>query len=86
MAFATTPNTSIGPVVIGSVRLVHGTFTNTDTDSGGAIDTGLSSIIAADVFSTSHLGAGSSKFTVSGGTITLVTGNGVDGGWWAIGK
>lgn len=86
MAFSASTTTAPGPDVLGSSRLISGTFTNTDTDSGGAITTGFSVIIACGVFHTSGINNADPKFTVSGGTITIVTSNGADGSWWAIGR
>ena len=86
MAFSASTTTAPGPDVLGSSRLISGTFTNTDTDSGGDITTGFSVIIACGVHYTSHISGAMPKFTVSGGTITIVTSNGVDGAWWAIGR
>ncbi len=86
MAFASTTTTAPGPDVLGSSRLISGTYTNAETDSGGAISTGFSVIIACGVFSTNAIGNADPKFTVSGGTITVVTSNGADGSWWAIGR
>lgn len=70
---------------MGNKRVKFGTFTNTDTDSGGAITTGLKALDAYGSEVTSHTDASKPKNTVSGGTLTLVTDNGVDGLWWAIG-
>jgi len=85
MAFASSTTTQPGPAVIGSLRLIFGTFTNAAGDVGGAISTGFGVIVACGVFYTSHVGSQSPKYTVSGGTITIVTEDGVDGNWWAIG-
>lgn len=86
MAFAYTVDTNRGSTVIGNRRFIVGTFTNGEADSGGAIVTGLSKVDAFDVLVTSHVGSTNAKRTVSGGTVTIVTPNGVDGTWWAIGN
>lgn len=86
MAFSTTTTTAPGPAVVGPYKLITGTFTNATGDVGGAISTGLNAIVACDVFITSHIGSQNPKFTVSGGTITIVTEDGADGNWWAIGR
>ncbi len=85
MAFSSSTTTAPCPTVIGNQRYIFGTFTNGEADSGGAITTGLSVITACGIFFTSHTGLTEPKFTVSGGTITIVTPNGADGNWWAIG-
>lgn len=72
--------------VIGDQRMVVGTFTNTDTDSGGAISTGLGLVNGFEIVNTSHVGATVPKHTISGGTVTIVTDNGMDGQWIAVGK
>jgi len=74
-----------GSTVMGNKRWKFGTYTNAEADSGGAITTGLSAIVACGVYPTSHVDNNMPKFTVSGGIITLVTDNGQDGNWWAIG-
>jgi hypothetical protein len=86
MAFATTTSTQLGPAPIGPYRIISGTFTNGATDVGGDITTGFNAIIACGAWITSHIGSQNPKFTVSGGTITLVTESGTDGNWWAIGR
>lgn len=82
MAFASTVS---GNSIHGNHRVVWGTFTNTDTDSGGSIDTGFDTIFGFMVIPTSHSGVLAPKYSASGGTVTLVTGNGVDGNWYAVG-
>lgn len=82
MAFASTVS---GNSVHGNHRVVWGTFTNTDADSGGDIDTGLDTVFGFMLIPTSHLGSTQPKYSASGGTVTLVTDNGVDGNWYAIG-
>lgn len=83
MAFAYT--TTLRQVV-GSCRLTAGTFTNGASDSGGAIDSGLKSIDFASVSCNSHLGTEFVKVTWSAGTVTLLTTEGADGTWMAIGR
>jgi len=82
MAFASTVSSS---TVMGNKRWKFGTFTNGAMDTGGSIITGLDAIDACGVFTTSDVDAATPKFTVSGGTITLVTGSNIDGNWWAVG-
>lgn len=72
--------------VVGDQRMIVGTFTNTDTDSGGAIATGLGLVNAFEVIPTSHVDASLPKITISGGTVTVVCDNGLDGNWVAVGK
>lgn len=86
MAFAQATSTQPGPAVIGPYKLVTGTFTQTAGDVGGAITTGLSALVWADVLITSHIAASDPKKTISGGTITIVTSDGVSGNWIAIGR
>lgn len=65
-----------------------GAFTNTSTDSGGEIVTGLSLVENCQITVTSHLGTEVPKVTKnssSNGEITIVTSNGADGDWLAIG-
>ena len=71
--------------VHGNHRVKWGTYTNTDTDSGGDIDTGFSTVFGFSTVSTGHVGVTNPKYTASAGTITLVTDNGDDGNWFAIG-
>lgn len=82
MAFSSSVTTS---TIAGNKRLVFGTFTNADTDSGGSITTGLKVVDWFGLFPTSHVGATDAKVTISAGTVTLVTDNGLDGTWMAIG-
>ena len=66
-------------------RICWGTFTNGASDSGGAIVTGMKT---CDVFIpsvNSHVGATNIKHTISGGTVTIVADEGVDGTWLAVG-
>ena len=92
MAFssAVTENT-----VWGNMRVVMGTFTNTDTDAGGDIDTGLKYIQNAAVNVTSHVDSAMPKVFVNktiaagaaaNGYLGLVCGEGVDGTWTVWGK
>ncbi len=83
MAFAFTNDNR--PLSIGNARMRTGTFTNASGDTGGAIVTGLNGIFACNVWITSHVNANVPKYTVSAGTITLLTNDNVDGGWYAIG-
>jgi len=75
-----------GSSVLGDLRFKYGTFTNGAQDEGGDIETGLNAVFAFGVIFTSHVGSNTVKYTVSGGTVTLVTERGVDGNWWALGK
>lgn len=85
MAFSYTVDTTRS--VHGNHRVVTGTWTNTDTDSGGDVVTSLDYIFGfLPTPTTSHVGATMPKYSVSGGTATLVTDNGVDGNWIAWGR
>lgn len=66
-------------------RICWGTFTNTDSDTGGAIVTGMKTVDFFVPSPNSHVGSTVIKHTVSGGTVTLVIDNGVDGTWLAVG-
>jgi hypothetical protein len=83
MAFA---YTVAGKFAISRAKvLTWGTFTNGESDSGGAIVTGLKK---ADVFFSNYnnaLGNETMKVSKSGGTVTIVTSDNADGDWLAIG-
>lgn len=83
MTFA---NAVSGSTVFGDLRFKYGTFTNGAQDTGGAISTGLSAIFAYGVHVDSHVGSNQPKCTINGGTLTIVTEEGADGRWWAVGK
>jgi len=83
MAFAFTNDNR--PLSLGNARMRTGTFTNGAGETGGAITTGLNGIFAAGTECNSHVGTTVPKYTRSSGTLTLVTGEHVDGQWWAIG-
>ncbi len=70
---------------LGSVNMLWGTFTQGSTDSGGDITTGMSGVMAFGAIPT-NVDSFQPKYSASGGTVTLVTGNDVDGNWFAIGK
>lgn len=90
MAFAFTVT---GSGVVGNKKRVYGTFTNTDTDSGGDITTGLSNIETADVQITSHVDSSVPKLffnstnagVSTAGTLGVICPNNVDGNWEAVG-
>lgn len=87
MAFSTTTSTQPGPAVVGPYKLISGTYTQVAGDVGGSITTGLNALVAFGAGNvTSHVGAPLPKVAVSGGTITIVTGDGISGVWWAIGR
>lgn len=66
--------------------IAWGTFTNAATDSGGDVVTGFKTVDFI-VFSTnSHVGSTLMKHTISGGTVTIVCPDGVDGTWLALGS
>ena len=69
----------------GNHRIVWGTYTNGATDSGGDIDTGLDVVFGFATIPTGHVDTNVPKYSVSAGTITLVTDNDSDGNWWAFG-
>ena len=69
-----------------SKRLSFGTFTNAATDSGGDIDTGLKACDAVFLTCSSHYNtAGARLSSISAGTATVVTDDGADGYWLALG-
>lgn len=82
MAFSKTIS---GRTVFGNMRVVWGTYTNTDTDSGGAIDTGLDAIFGFSTVPTGHVSITPPKYSASAGVVTLVCQNGDDGKWFAFG-
>lgn len=71
---------------VGSITMLYGTYTNTDTDSGGTITTGFGTVMSFSTIPTGQVDAVAPKYSESGGVITVVTGNGVDGNWVAMGK
>lgn len=80
-----------GRTIMGDKRVVMGTFTNAGGDTGGDLDTGLSQI---DCLMLTHTGSGTvasapavnETFPLSAGDPTIVTVDGADGLWIAIGK
>ena len=83
MAFAYTVTKRIRPER--AYKMAWGTFTNGTNDSGGAIVTGFKSCNFFIASINSHLSAAEVKHTISGGTVTIVTGDDIDGTWFAIG-
>ncbi len=83
MAFSSTVTRVIR---MGPKKMAWGTFTNTSTDSGGSVKTGLNAVDFFVPVCSSHLGTESVKITPSAGTVTIVTSNGADGYWMAIGS
>ena len=81
MAFA---STITGSTVMGNVRFVYGTFTNAAADNGGDIETGGGTVLGFGTVPTSDVDAAPPKYSASSGTVTLVTGYGVDGNWFAF--
>jgi len=75
-----------GSTILGDLRFKYGTFTNGTQDTGGDITTGLNAIFAEGACVNSHVGSNLPKVTKSGGTLSIVTEEGADGTWWAIGK
>lgn len=69
------------------MKVVWGTFTNTDGSTGGNVETGFASIIAFVVTPTSHVGTQYPKytFTTSDGTVTILCSSDVDATWFAVG-
>lgn len=76
---------------MGNKRIIFGTFTNAAGDTGGDVVTGLSRV---DFFQLQHTGAvaaptsvntANETFPLESGTVTIVTGDGEDGIWMAIG-
>lgn len=75
-------------VNIGSRRLAFGTYTNAAADSGGTITTGLKTVQCFISNESSHLGGESPKVTKNSpaaGQVAIVTSDGTDGEWIAIG-
>lgn len=86
MAFESTIDTR--PNTMGNLMMITGTFTNGGSDGGGDIDV---SGILADVIAAGANGnaAGATDMEIDGTTsttLTLVTANGLDGTWWAMGN
>ncbi len=86
MAFESTIDTR--PHTMGNLMMITGTFTNGGSDGGGDIDV---SGILADVIAAGANGnaAGATDMEIDGTTsttLTLVTANGLDGTWWAMGN
>ena len=83
MAFS---STMLGNFAVSrSKRLSFGTFTNAAADSGGDIDTGLSACDAIFLSASTEPNSGTYNVTISAGTATVVTEDGADGYWLAIG-
>ena len=80
-----------GSTVFGDKRVVFGTFTNGASDTGGDINTGLSSCQVMILQSTgSAINANTpvvnETFPCAGNQVTIVTDADADGTWIAIGK
>lgn len=78
MAFAASKS---GESVFGNKRVTYGTFTQGDGDTGGAVDTGLSTV---DFFQASYMTDASND----DGTVTITTadpGDDQSGFWFAFG-
>jgi len=84
MAFAYTVS---GRDRVGRRWRTWGTWTNGAADSGGNIVTGLRTVETANIGVSSHLGTEIPKMTLNStaGYITLVTSEGADGYWEAVG-
>lgn len=75
-------------VNIGSRKLAFGTYTNATADSGGTITTGLKTVQLFACIQSSHLGSESPKVTKNSpaaGQVVIVSSDGTDGEWLAIG-
>ena len=91
MAFTTTINNNGVPNIVGTKKIVTGTFTNTGGSTGGDIDTGLKLV---EFFDAKPTGASvtaneitlNETFPASTNEITIVTGANVDGVWIAYGE
>lgn len=66
-------------------KICWGTFTNGAADTGGDIVTGLNTCDHISFTVNSHVGSTVIKHTISGGTVTIVADNDVDGTWMALG-
>ena len=86
MAF--TP-TTLGSGTLGpqGMKMVWGTFVNTDGSTGGDIETGFAFVAAFVITPTSHVGTQYPKYTfaTSDGTVTLLTSADMDATWFALG-
>lgn len=72
--------------IIGNMRKTYGTYANADdTTNGGTITTQLSTVRAFGTVPTTNVDELMPKYSVSGGTVTLVTAYGSGGNWWAEG-
>jgi len=87
MAFASTarvlPNNPRG---VGGFVDRYWAFTNGSGDTGGSVSTGFAYVHKAHVEITSHVGSASPKITISSGTVTLETGDNVDGNLVVTGR
>lgn len=77
--------------VVGNLRLVTGTFTNTSGSSGGDVATGLRRVLHFDpVYTGTAVGtqvpAVNETLPLSGGDVTIVTEADLDGTWVALGE
>lgn len=68
-----------------SKAMAWGTFTNGSGDVGGDITTGFKTCDFFVPSINSHVDSTDIKHTISGGTVTLVCPDNVDGTWLAIG-
>lgn len=88
MAFSYTRNTEEKP--FGGAKLVFGTYTNSGSTTGGDISTGLSTVLAVYLQTTSssvatNAPAVNESFPLTGGDVTIITDAGGDGVWMALG-
>jgi len=80
-----------GKFVCGSKEVSYGRFTNAGGDTGGEVTTLMSSV---DTFMLQHTGSAvttnapvaNETFPLAKGAVTIVTDDGEDGLWIAIGK
>ena len=77
------------PVVIGNKKMTYGTYTNAGGDTGGNIDTGLT--VCEAMFLQTGAAVSADQATINetlpadGSVLTIVTTDGSDGSWIAIG-
>ena len=76
---------------MGNKRIAWGTFTNGGGDTGGDIDTGLE-VVEFMILQTAGTGVSADQHAVNetlpvdGSAITIVSTDGADGIWFAIGR
>jgi|GEM_PF-4309955 len=86
MAFVYTADRGKAGHIGGDMRQVGGSFAQDAGDTGGAITTGLKQVISVMINPTNHINSAFPKYTISGGSVTIITGDGTDGDITFIGR